>query len=186
MRGMSRFMLARNIVILLSVGCLVIGFVGLFILRNTVMQVNFAGGSASGSLQVGKSYRMVGISSTRVTARVQGTVYLTFSDYGSQEILRQEISLLFDPGDDIGIFHSTTIPITNIQVDRSGEYLLSFEPSHTGTSGKIAIQDYLVCSLLGIDEVILIVVGFAGIISAVVVPAILLYYKEKRKEKSES
>ena len=175
MRGMSRFMLARNIGLLLSVACLVIGFVGLFILRNTMVQVNFVGGSASGSLQAGKSYQMVGISSTRVTARVQGTVCLNFSDYGSQEILRQEISLLFDPGDDIGIFHSTTIPVTNVQVDTSGEYLLSFEPSHTGTSGKIAIQESLIRSLLGIDEVILIVVGFAACVLLVV----MSYIKSK-------
>ena len=183
MRGARGFMLARNIVLLVSVACLVIGFVGLFILRNTMMQVRFTGGSASGSLQAGKSYRLVGISSTRATASVQGTVYLTVSDDGSQEILRREISLLFDPDVEIGIFHSTSIPIMNVQVDRSGEYVLSYEPDHTGTSGKIAIQDFLVRSLLGIDEVILIVVGFAGCSLTVVVPAILFYYQEKRREK---
>ena len=55
-----------------------------------------------------------------------------------------------------------------------------------GTAGEVAIQESLIRSLLGIDEVILIVVGLAGSSLAVVTPAVLLYYNEKRKENSEA
>jgi hypothetical protein len=152
-----------------------IGIAGLFVLRSTIIQVDFEGGSATGYLQSGRVYSIVGISSTRVYAEVRGTLSLT-SDYGAQEILRQEISLFFDPGDEIGIFHETTISVTEVQVDRSGEYELSYEPSYIGTSGKIAVQESLIRSLLGIDEVLLVIVGAVGMIVSVIV---ILVIKKK-------
>ena len=176
MREIDRLTLARNIVLLFSIPCIVVGFVGLVFLRSTIVQVDFEGGSASGYLQSGKSYNIVGESPTRVYAEVRGTIYLKSSHYGSQEILRQEISLSFDPDEEsFAIFSTTHMPITDFQVDESGEYLLSYEPSYTGTSGKIAIQESLIRSLLGIDEVILIVLGFAGCVLMIV----LSYIKSK-------
>jgi hypothetical protein len=71
----------------------------------------------------------------------------------------------------------------NIQVEKSGEYVLSYEPSHTGTSGKIEIQASLVRSLLGIDEVILIVAGFAG--SSMAVLYLQFYFISKRRGKRD-
>jgi hypothetical protein len=112
---------------------------------------------------------MVGISSTRGYAEVRGNISLT-SHSGTREILRREISLIFDPDvDQIGIFQSTSIPVTDVRVDVSGEYELVYEPSYSGTSGKIAVQESVIRSLLGIDEVILVFIGAAGMIVSVIV-----------------
>lgn len=72
---------------------------------------------------------------------------------------------LYFQEDQPAIFNEQNMPIADIRVDRSWEYELSFEPSYTGTSGVIAVQEFLIRTLLGIDEVIIVIAGLIGIIA---------------------
>lgn len=144
MKNISWLMVVCNIGPLFGFFCIVLGIVGLIFLRDTIMEVDFYGGHSYGYLQSGKSYSLVGSSYTQVQARVQGTIYLNFTEFGSQEVFKKNISLSFGYiEEDTDTFQETHIPITNIQVNESGNYLLSYEPSMTGTSGKIVLEDSL-------------------------------------------
>ena len=129
----------------------VTGVISLFFLQTTIMQVNQNGDSSTGYLSVGRTYRITGVpiySEGFYCCEATICLYLD-----SEEIFRRTLD--FEEMEQENPV--TLVSFDSFQVDQSGVYtLMSIETQ----VGEIAIQESQIQSLLGIDDLTFIIVGF--------------------------